>query len=158
MFLFQAVPESTVVWRYRDTYINNGSTLINDVDMRHYYHIETVIPAANAADAAEDGGGGGVMRSELFLSTATVEDNGTFVCIAENQAGRARATFTLHVVVPMPPKPPQVCSFGFCFILSHLFLGDSEARFCWLLVMMGLSYLAYSFLQFSSDLGIEIGA
>ncbi len=57
-----------------------------------------------------------------------MEDNGTFACEAENQvfgfllgrdlvvfsrfsffqAGRAVATFTLHVVVPMPPKPPQV--------------------------------------------------
>ena len=103
-----------MVWRYRDTYINNGSTLINDVDMRHYYHIETLLPAtagsegANNSKSSNRAGAVGVMRSELFLSTATVEDNGTFVCIAENQAGRARATFTLHVVVPMPPKPPQV--------------------------------------------------
>ena len=103
------------MWSYRGTYINNGSTLINDVDMRHYYHIETLLPATAGSEGANDSnkssnraGAVGVMRSELFLSTATVEDNGTFVCIAENQAGRARATFTLHVVVPMPPKPPQV--------------------------------------------------
>ena len=44
----------------------------------------------------------------MFLSTATVEDNGTFACVAENKAGRAVGRFTLHVVVPMPPKPPQV--------------------------------------------------
>ena len=49
-----------------------------------------------------------MLKSELFLSTATVEDNGTFACVAENKAGRDVGTFTLHVVVPMPPKPPQV--------------------------------------------------
>ena len=37
-----------------------------------------------------------------------MDDNGTFVCRAENKAGAAAARFTLHVVVPMPPKPPQV--------------------------------------------------
>ena len=52
----------------------------------------------------------GTRKSELFLSTATVEDNGTFACVAENKAGRAVARFTLHVVVPVPPKPPQVCT------------------------------------------------
>ena len=85
-----------MIWRYKDTYINNGSTLVNDIDMRHYFHIER--------EEKEKG----KKKSELFLSTATVEDNGTFTCIAENKAGRASAHFTLHVVVPMPPKPPQV--------------------------------------------------
>ena len=47
-------------------------------------------------------------KSELYLSVTSVEDNGTFSCIAENRAGSARANFTLHVVIPMPPKPPQV--------------------------------------------------
>ena len=37
---FQAIPQAQVTWRYRDTYINNGSTLLNDVDLRHYYHVE----------------------------------------------------------------------------------------------------------------------
>jgi hypothetical protein len=34
----------------------------------------------------------------------------TSACVAENRAGAANATFELHVVVPMPPKPPQVSS------------------------------------------------
>ena len=96
-FCLQAVPEATISWKYKETDINNGSTLVNDIDMRYYFYIESGI-ASNR-------------KSELFLSATSVDDNGTFACIAENKAGKARAEFTLHVVVPMPPKPPQVRSF-----------------------------------------------
>ena len=37
---FQAIPRAKITWRYRDTYINNGSTLLNEIDLRHYYHVE----------------------------------------------------------------------------------------------------------------------
>ena len=93
---FQSIPGSNIAWHYKDTYINNGSTLINDIDMRHYYYLEYY----NKFDH--------VTRSELFVTSVTVDDNGTFTCVAENRAGRANAKFILHVVVPMPPKPPQV--------------------------------------------------
>ena len=101
-FCLQAVPEATISWKYKETDINNGSTLVNDIDMRYYFYIESGI-ASNR-------------KSELFLSATSVDDNGTFACIAENKAGKARAEFTLHVVVPMPPKPPQVrrCYGFFC--------------------------------------------
>ena len=64
------------------------------VDMRQYYY--------NNLDM-----GGGVMKSELVLLRTNLDDNGTFQCIAENRAGLAVANFTLNVVVPVPPKPPQ---------------------------------------------------
>ena len=47
------------------------------------------------------------MKSELVLLRTNLDDNGTFQCIAENRAGVAVANFTLNVVVPVPPKPPQ---------------------------------------------------
>ena len=47
-------------------------------------------------------------KSELFLTSTSVDDNGTFSCIASNSAGIARAEFTLHVVVPLDPPPPLV--------------------------------------------------
>ncbi len=37
----QAVPSARISWRYRDTLINNGSTLLSDIDMRNYFHVET---------------------------------------------------------------------------------------------------------------------
>ena len=97
LFSFQAIPEASISWKYKETDINNGSTLVNDIDMRYYFYIET--------------GFGSNRKSELFLSATSVDDNGTFACIAENKAGKARAEFKLHVVVPMPPKPPQVITY-----------------------------------------------
>ena len=35
---FQAIPEAVVSWKYKETEINNGSTLVNDIDMRQYYY------------------------------------------------------------------------------------------------------------------------
>ena len=93
---------------YKDTMINNGSTLMNDVDLRHYFYIERN-QSQGGGDRSQDGSSApAVKKSELYLSVTSVEDNGTFSCIAENRAGSARANFTLHVVIPMPPKPPQV--------------------------------------------------
>ncbi len=108
--LLQAIPSAHISWKYKDTFINNGSTLLSDIDMRHYYHVETPLDKVPGEDSGVDPDRVmSVTRSELFLSAgATVDDNGTFSCMAENQAGRAEAKFTLHVVVPMPPKPPQV--------------------------------------------------
>ena len=77
--------------------------MVNDIDMRYYFYIES--------------GTGPYRKSELFLSATSVDDNGTFACIAENKAGKAKAEFTLHVVVPMPPKPPQVIMDNQCYQL-----------------------------------------
>ena len=62
--------------------------------MRQYYYTNSDL-------------GGGIMKSELKLLRTNLDDNGTFQCIAENRAGVAVANFTLNVVVPVPPKPPQ---------------------------------------------------
>ena len=51
--------------------------------------------------------GDGTLKSELILLRTNLDDNGTFQCVAENRAGVAVANFTLNVVVPVPPKPPQ---------------------------------------------------
>ena len=98
LYLLQAIPEANVWWMYKETEINNGSTLVNDIDMRQYYYVNSVAGRKH----------GWKRKSELFLSATSVDDNGTFSCIAGNKAGKAKAEFTLHVVVPMPPKPPQV--------------------------------------------------
>ena len=43
----------------------------------------------------------------MILHRTNLDDNGTFQCVAENRAGVAVANFTLNVVVPVPPRPPQ---------------------------------------------------
>ena len=161
---------------FRGTMINNGSTLMNDIDLRRYYYIErnhstSMAVASDLAESQhqtshqpssnvspqydrllnEDHMGATTTgmtyinrtllsprsqqimqylvtmllvflfqwfsklfdcfsvhkKSELYLSVTSVEDNGTFTCVASNRAGSATANFTLHVVIPMPPKPPQ---------------------------------------------------
>ena len=100
----QAIPEASVAWMYKDTYVNNGSTLMSDIDMRHYYYIERDVGSSSSLKDLDSFH----KKSELFLSATSIDDNGTFACIAKNNAGTGRAEFTLHVVVPVPPKPPQV--------------------------------------------------
>ena len=87
-------PRPEISWWYRGLFINNGSTMVSDIDMRQYFYRNTILAS-------------GTLKSELVLLRTNLDDNGTFQCIAENRAGRAVANFTLNVVVPVPPKPPQ---------------------------------------------------
>ena len=89
-----ATPMATITWWYKGLLINNGSTMVSDIDMRLYYYrnVET---------------GKDTLKSELILLRTNLDDNGTFHCMAENNAGQAVANFTLSVVIPFPPKPPQ---------------------------------------------------
>ena len=87
-------PRPKISWWYRGLFINNGSTMVSDIDMRQYFYRNS------------DQGDGSV-KSELVLLRTNLDDNGTFQCIAENRAGMAVANFTLNVVVPVPPAPPQ---------------------------------------------------
>ena len=59
-------------------------------------------------------------KSELFLTSTSVDDNGTFSCIASNSAGIARAEFTLHVVVPLDPPPPLVSKSNYSQKFANL--------------------------------------
>lgn len=89
-----ATPMATITWWYKGLLINNGSTMVSDIDMRLYFY--------RNVEVADD-----MMKSELILLRTNLDDNGTFQCIAENRAGKAVANFTLSVVIPFPPKPPQ---------------------------------------------------
>ena len=90
-----STPMASISWRYNGLLINNGSTLVSDIDMRLYYYKNVDL-------------GEGSVKSELVLLRTRLDDNGTFQCVAENRAGKAVANFSLSVVVPFPPKPPQV--------------------------------------------------
>lgn len=94
---------------------------MDDIDLRNYFHIETNVhelrqskeeTLSTSGDNQEEDDistrSGIRKKSELFLTSTSVDDNGTFACIASNSAGSARANFTLHVVVPLDPPPPLV--------------------------------------------------
>jgi len=72
--------------------------------MEHFFFLSVIQKMGQHRDPATF-----TVRSELFLSSgARVDDGGVFACVAQNNAGSSNATFELHVVVPVPPKPPQV--------------------------------------------------
>jgi hypothetical protein len=89
-----SIPPSRVTWRYRGLLVNNGSTMVSDIDLRTYYYTNTLV-------------GPGLVRSELVLSRTSVDDTGAFQCVAENRAGVAIGNFTVSVVTPVPPEPPK---------------------------------------------------
>ena len=90
-----STPMASISWTYKGLTINNGSTLLSDIDLRGYFWKNVDL-------------GEGSVKSELVLLRTRLDDNGTFQCVAENRAGKAVANFSLSVVVPFPPKPPQV--------------------------------------------------
>jgi len=59
----KAIPEARVIWKYKDIYVNNGSTLLSDIDMRHYYYVERGVGHGTSTDIDP-----AHKKSELFLS------------------------------------------------------------------------------------------
>ena len=89
-----ATPVATVTWWYKGILINNGSTMVSDIDKRLYYYKNVKLDQDT-------------LKSELILVRTHLDDNGTFQCLAENTAGQTVANFSLNVVIPVPPAPPQ---------------------------------------------------
>ncbi len=104
-----AVPEATVTWRFQDRVLQNDSTVAPGVHL--YYYVEE---------------GAIEKRSELFIFNANVVDNGTFVCVAKNQAGTAQSNYTIRIVLKEEPvihvkRVPLEYIVGVC-ILSAVVL------------------------------------
>lgn len=77
-----AIPEATVNWYFEGQLLQNDSFLTTGVHVLYYIERGT-----------EE------KRSELFIYNANTEDNGTFICNAENSAGITHANFTIRVIV-----------------------------------------------------------
>ncbi|XP_065221337.1 leucine-rich repeat-containing protein 24 [Planococcus citri] len=83
-----SIPEAKVSWRFRDNILQNDSIIAPGVHL--YYYLEE----------------GSVEKvSELFIFNANVEDNGTFICQAENPAGKAQSNYTIRIVLKEEPLP-----------------------------------------------------
>ncbi|KAJ8938124.1 hypothetical protein NQ318_004694 [Aromia moschata] len=78
----RAVPEANITWYFEGQLLQNDSFLAPGVHL--LYYIER---------------GAGEKHSELFIYNVNTEDNGTFVCYAENPAGASLANFTIKVIV-----------------------------------------------------------
>lgn len=77
-----AIPEARVTWWFQGQLLQNDSLIAPG--MRLLYYIEE---------------GHQEKRSELFIYNTSTEDNGTFVCTAENSAGISHANFTIRVII-----------------------------------------------------------
>jgi hypothetical protein len=77
-----AVPEARVSWWFQGRILQNDSIVAPGLHL--YYFLE---------EGSEE------KRSELFIFNANTEDNGTFICVAENPAGRAQSNYTIRIVV-----------------------------------------------------------
>ncbi|KAH1022172.1 hypothetical protein HUJ04_011604 [Dendroctonus ponderosae] len=81
-----AVPEAAVSWWFDGQLLQNNTSIAPG--MRLIYFIE---------EGSEN------KKSELFISNANVEDNGTYVCHAENAAGSDQSNFTIKIVLKEEP-------------------------------------------------------
>lgn len=89
----KAVPEPVISWYFQ------GQILQNDTVIAPNLHLYYFIEEATSDDSK---------RSELFIFNANADDNGTFVCVAENQAGKSQANFTIRVIVKEEPIIEEV--------------------------------------------------
>lgn len=78
----KASPEAKVSWWFKGQMIQNDTVVAPGVHL--IYFIE---------EGSEN------KRSELFIFNTNEEDNGTFVCAAENPAGLGQANFTIRVIL-----------------------------------------------------------
>lgn len=81
-----AVPEARVSWWFQGRILQNDSIVAPGLHL--YYFVE---------EGAEE------KRSELFIFNANTDDNGTFICVAENPAGKAQSNYTIRIVVKEEP-------------------------------------------------------
>ncbi|KAK6636332.1 hypothetical protein RUM43_009992 [Polyplax serrata] len=81
-----AVPEASVSWWFQGKILQNDTTLAPG--FHFYYFVE---------EGREE------KRSELFIFNTNPEDNGTFVCAAENPAGKSLSNYTIRIIVKEEP-------------------------------------------------------
>lgn len=116
-----AVPEARVSWRFQDRVLQNDSTIAPGVHLYYYVEEGTV-----------------EKKSELFIFNTNAEDNGTFICVAENQAGKAQSNYTIRIVLKEEPmtqsrRIPTEYLMGICVLAAAvLVFAFSCLITCWL--------------------------
>lgn len=82
-----AIPEARVTWWFQGQLLQNDSLIAPG--LRLLYYIEE---------------GREQKKSELFIYNTNAEDNGTFVCSAENAAGVIHSNYTIRVILKQEPN------------------------------------------------------
>ncbi|KAF5308821.1 hypothetical protein FQR65_LT00521 [Abscondita terminalis] len=81
-----SAPEARVSWWFQGRVLQNDTLVAPGVHL--LYYIE---------EGTEE------KRSELFIYNTNTEDNGTFICNAENAAGTSQSNFTIRIIVKEEP-------------------------------------------------------
>lgn len=95
-----SVPEAKVTWLFQGQVLQNDTSIAPG--MRLLYYIE---------DGRDE------KQSELFIYNANADDNGTFICNAENPAGASQSNFTIRIIVKEEPIVLTV-SYPFEYLLA----------------------------------------
>jgi hypothetical protein len=95
-----AIPEARVSWWFQGRILQNDSMVAPGLHL--YYFVE---------EGAEE------KRSELFIFNANTDDNGTFVCVAENPAGKAQSNYTIRIIIKEEPVA-GVPSFPYEYVIT----------------------------------------
>ncbi|KAK4886541.1 hypothetical protein RN001_002812 [Aquatica leii] len=117
----RAIPEARVSWLFQGRVLQNDSIVAPGLHL--IYFIE---------DGMED------KRSELFIYNTHVEDNGTFVCTAENNAGAMQSNFTLRIVIKQEPVSIVVVPFSFEYLLILI---SAAAVFAVITILAAIIYV-----------------
>lgn len=96
----RAIPEAQVSWWFQGQLLQNDTLIAPG--MRLYYYLE---------EGHED------KKSELFIYNVNSEDNGTYICNAENPAGMAQSNFSIRIIVKEEPIV-IIVSFPFEYLLA----------------------------------------
>ncbi|KAF5279986.1 hypothetical protein FQA39_LY05367 [Lamprigera yunnana] len=117
----RSIPESRVSWLFQ------GRVLQNDTIVAPGLHLMYFIE-----DGIED------KRSELFIYNTNVDDNGTFVCTAENNAGAMQSNFTLRIVIKQEAVSVVVVPFSFQYFLILI---SAAAVFAVITILVAIVYV-----------------
>lgn len=98
----KAVPEARISWSFRGSILKNDTLL--SPGLRLYYFFEY---------------GGEEKQSELFIYNTRAEDNGSYVCNAENIAGAVKSNFSVRIILKEEPVK-LVVSFPYEYILAAM--------------------------------------
>ncbi|RZC32455.1 LRR 8, and/or I-set domain containing protein [Asbolus verrucosus] len=115
-----AIPEARISWTFQGQLLQNDSMIAPGVHLLYFIEEGTI-----------------EKRSELFIYNANTEDNGTFICNAENPAGLVQANFTIRIIVKHEP-PTVTNELPFEFIIITMSAAALSVLLCLLVVILSI--------------------
>ncbi|KOB67131.1 putative Amphoterin-induced protein 2 [Operophtera brumata] len=125
--MVKAIPEAQITWLYQGQVIHNYSSMSPE-QAHDVYFLENGVTDK---------------KSELYIYSIAVEDNGTYACVAENPAGKSRANYTIRILVKEEPVVIVVT-----FPQRHLVV---IVTVIFLIIVLLIAIIAVVLLKFKTD-------